>query len=266
MKYQVYNSPLELSSYVRYFWTIDHEDDGGKDKSIKIFADRFPRLIFQDLNGHVATKDESGLVLPESFLSGIITKQTNYHVKGSYSHLGVSFYPHAIKAIFGIDAYEVTNSLPDLINFGAGELVKKLQDTAHYRRVEMLSDFLIRKLRRQNDAGFRINPIVHSTIDYTTSVNELLSRHKLTERSLERLFKNSIGVAPKKYLRILRFEKAVELLNRSDITNFAQFAYGFNYADQSHFNKEFKDFSGFTPQVFQSKVKLGQESSSFLLK
>lgn len=71
---------------------------------------------------------------------------------------------------------------------------------------------------------------------------------------------------PKKYLRILRFEKTIEMLNNVNGINLSGIAYDFGYADQSHFNKEFKDFSGFSPQAFQNKVKFGQESSSFLLK
>ena len=267
MKYKKYDTPTELSNYVRYFWSIDHEDDGGKDKIIKIFADRFPRLIFQDLNGHVATKDANGIVLPESFLSGLITKQTNYQVKGSYSHVGVSFYPHAIKAIFGVDANELTDALPDLINFCTSGLIVRLQEaTSHELRIAILGQFLMEKLLKQDAALLKIDPIMQSHLHYDTTISDLLLTHKISERSLERLFKHTIGISPKKYLRILRFEKTIEMLNNFDGNNLSDIAYDIGYADQSHFNKEFKDFSGFTPQTFQHKTKFGQESSSFLLK
>jgi AraC-like DNA-binding protein len=267
MIYRVYDFPWQLKSYVRYFWSIDHKEDGGIRKTIKIFADRFPRLIFQNLDGHVITEDEQGAALPESFLSGIITKQTSYMVTGSYAHFGVSFYPHAIKAIFGIDAYEMTDSLPDLINFCPGQMISRLQEaTTHDLRVGIISEFLLSRLIRQKDACAKINPIIHSGYNYNTPISQILSNHKITERSLERHFKNIIGITPKKYLRILRFEKVVEMLNAPMETNLSEFAYNFNYADQSHFNKEFKDFSGFTPSDFQVRKKFGQESASFLLK
>ncbi|MBW8523860.1 AraC family transcriptional regulator [Chryseobacterium chendengshani] len=267
MKYQVYNPPPILKEYVRYFWSIDHEDDGGVEKIIKIFADRFPRLIFQNLDGHIPTKSDSGIVLPNSFLSGIITKQTKYHVKGSYSHIGVSFYPHAIKSLFGIDAQELTDSLPDITNFSSQELNEKLYDVStHEEKIEILVQYLTLKFFNFPTKTEEIKQIIHSGMDYSTTVKKMVTEHRISERKLERMFKTSIGVSPKKFLRILRFEKAINLLNSDKKNCIAEIAYELDYVDQSHFTKEFKDFSGFTPKDFQNKKKFGQESSSFLIK
>ncbi|WP_162618617.1 helix-turn-helix domain-containing protein [Pedobacter yulinensis] len=266
MNYQIYEAPPGLQAYVRYFWTIDYAEDGGKDKAIKILADRFPRLIFQNLDGHIATKTENGIVLPTAFLSGIITRQTHYLVKGSYSHLGVSFYPHAMKALFGIDAHELTDTLPDLVNFCSAELIEKLYDAAgHQQRVDLLIQYLLSRLSRKTIQLSAINWMIHSPLDRLSSVDEILNVVRMSERSLERLFKAHLGISPKKYLRILRFEKAVEMLNQSKRTNLSSLAYAIGYSDQAHFNRDFKEFSGLTPRHFQNQVKVGREASSFLL-
>ena len=76
-----------------------------------------------------------------------------------------------------------------------------------------------------------------------TSVTELASI-----ACFERLFNELIGANPKEYARIVRFQKSLKLLQHDfENINLAQLAYQCGYADQSHFIREFKQFSGYTP-------------------
>jgi len=57
-----------------------------------------------------------------------------------------------------------------------------------------------------------------------------------------------VGINPKEYTRIVRFQKALEQMqHQSGEINQAQIAYASGYADQSHCIREFKKFSGYTP-------------------
>lgn len=57
-----------------------------------------------------------------------------------------------------------------------------------------------------------------------------------------------VGANPKEYARITRFQKVLSFLQHSPETmSQAQIAYQCGYADQSHFIREFKLFSGHTP-------------------
>jgi AraC-like DNA-binding protein len=57
----------------------------------------------------------------------------------------------------------------------------------------------------------------------------------------------AIGVSPHQYIRIARFQEAVRLIKASQFETWSELAYDLNYADQSHFIKDVKEFSGFTP-------------------
>ena len=72
-----------------------------------------------------------------------------------------------------------------------------------------------------------------------TSVTELASI-----ACFERLFNELIGANPKEYARIVRLKL---LQHDFENINLAQLAYQCGYADQSHFIREFKQFSGYTP-------------------
>lgn len=61
------------------------------------------------------------------------------------------------------------------------------------------------------------------------------------------LFKEQVGVLPKQYLKIMRFQKAIVEIENRDIIHWSDFAPEHGYYDQSHFINEFKSFSGFTP-------------------
>lgn len=81
-----------------------------------------------------------------------------------------------------------------------------------------------------------------------TSVTELASIACLGKKQFERLFNELIGANPKEYARIVRFQKSLKLLQHDfENINLAQLAYQCGYADQSHFIREFKQFSGYTP-------------------
>ena len=81
-----------------------------------------------------------------------------------------------------------------------------------------------------------------------TPVTALASTACLSKKQFERLFNELVGANPKEYARIVRFQKSLELLQHCpQDANQAQLACQCGYADQSHFIREFRQFSGHTP-------------------
>jgi AraC-like DNA-binding protein len=68
----------------------------------------------------------------------------------------------------------------------------------------------------------------------------------LSERQLERLFLERVGVSPKHYARLRRFEHAAQLTRDGRASGEIAFATG--YTDQAHFIREFRRFTGTTPR------------------
>nr|ELA7361934.1 helix-turn-helix transcriptional regulator [Elizabethkingia anophelis] len=67
---------------------------------------------------------------------------------------------------------------------------------------------------------------------------------------LERYFKQHIGISPNLYTRINRFQLALENIRQTQFDKLTDIAYQCNYYDQSHFIREFKEFSGTSPKRF----------------
>ena len=64
---------------------------------------------------------------------------------------------------------------------------------------------------------------------------------------IERMFNKRIGLTPKKYIRIMRFQKAHKEISRKGLANLVTVALSSGYFDQPHFNREYKKLVGFNP-------------------
>jgi len=91
---------------------------------------------------------------------------------------------------------------------------------------------------------------IHSDL-YMRSVPEIAGMCNMSPRNFNRKFIDAMGVSPKKYNRIIRFQKIINLFssNKTNL-NLTALAYEFGYADQSHFIRDFADFSGITPLTY----------------
>lgn len=79
---------------------------------------------------------------------------------------------------------------------------------------------------------------------------KIVASYSKTQKHLIDQFKKYIGLTPKYYQRILRFNEILKQIHQSEKIEWSQVAYQCEYADQSHFIKEFKHFSGINPQKF----------------
>ncbi len=71
------------------------------------------------------------------------------------------------------------------------------------------------------------------------------------------LFRAAVGLTPKHYCRVLRFNTAVRCLASAKGENLADLAASAGYADQPHMTREFRDFAGVTPTQYQPRSLSG---------
>lgn len=92
--------------------------------------------------------------------------------------------------------------------------------------------------------------------------NTIIESYPKTQKHLIDQFKKYVGLTPKYYQRILRFNEILQQIHQNEKIDWAQIAYQCEYSDQSHFIKEFKHFSGFNPQKF-IKEEFHKEEPNF---
>ena len=70
--------------------------------------------------------------------------------------------------------------------------------------------------------------------------------YNLFTKQFGRIFNIHVGMMPKEYVRIVRFQKSMFML-QNHCKDYAEIAYCCGYSDQSHFIRDFRQFSGVTP-------------------
>ncbi len=84
-----------------------------------------------------------------------------------------------------------------------------------------------------------------------------------TKRFIER-FKVEVGLTPKRYCRLRRFQRTVSRAHRGRAIDWASVALECGYFDQAHFIHDFRSFSGLTPTAYQAARTEFQNHVKFL--
>ena len=83
-------------------------------------------------------------------------------------------------------------------------------------------------------------------------IGDLANKLGVTRRQLERQCRRDLGISPKMLARILRFRRAASLIARGRVRSGADLAAAGGYVDQAHLIREFQEFAGTTPRLFQA--------------
>jgi AraC-like DNA-binding protein len=79
------------------------------------------------------------------------------------------------------------------------------------------------------------------------SIDQLASEAYLCRKQFERTFNEQLGLTPKRFLRIIRFQRAIFEKQMNPKLSLAALAYQCHYADQSHMIRDFQLISGLSP-------------------
>ncbi len=88
----------------------------------------------------------------------------------------------------------------------------------------------------------------------TASVGEVTRHVGLSSKRFIERFKADVGVTPKRYCRIGRFQRALARVHRGESVDWIAVALDGGYFDQAHFIHDFRSFTGLTPTEYQARL------------
>jgi AraC-like DNA-binding protein len=205
--------------------------------------------------------------------SSHFTKYTPMDVYGYTKIFNVFFQPAGAFQLLGISQKGLNDkviNLSDLLGISALKLKEKLADqTTLAGAHKVIESYLLKKLslrRGHNSANHLVSVVdqieLHS--HHKNVIKEICTREGYSLSKLERHMKEMVGLSPKMFQRISRFNKVLRYIGQvKPPYNWAQIAYDFGYYDQMHFIKDFSWFHGVTPGNLESIASKLQLSIDF---
>ena len=120
------------------------------------------------------------------------------------------------------------------------------------RRFGMVEKFLLMKFQSK----LNLNSCVAYAVDEMTARPDEISIARMnqkigySQKHFIDMFRKQVGVTPKSYLRVMRFQKAVQSIDLAATIDWGQISQECGFYDQAHFINDFKHFSGFTPDQY----------------
>jgi len=184
---------------------------------------------------------------------GPYTKDTYVPLFNAYEYFCVRFRPGLMPRIADLKPAELIDNmidLPKILGIHVDSLGERLHLSPDLDAKQALIEDLFRKVGPEaivrENLSSRCAELVESCRG-RIQVHELAGLVGTSIRTLERIFLAEVGLSPKQFIRLVRFQTAIGKVRNRNYRSLAELACDCGYADQSHFIKEFKQLTGRSP-------------------
>ncbi|MDR6549157.1 helix-turn-helix domain-containing protein [Paenibacillus qinlingensis] len=204
--------------------------------------------------------DRKADLLGTSGLTGLQTTFREYLSTGSVGTIIIRFKPGGLKAFTPYPIHEFQDANIDLHLIFKLHLVSEMEQrlseaTTIADRVAIVQAFLLLTLEHQSEEQLIVQAARQIQQQKgAVSIKQLADDFWVGKRTLERKFKAIIGITPKKFANIVRFQHTLQLKKSGH--DYLDIVHACHFNDHAHFAHDFKAFTGCTPeQFFRNEVQ-----------
>ena len=175
----------------------------------------------------------------------------------------VSFHPTGLYRLLQIPMQKTVNVGVNAVDFFSDEIEqvnnRLLFSTSYDQMIEIVSEFIDRQIEKGILPEEPIDAVAIQMLNPFAKCNlpDWASLACLSLRQFERNFTKRVGISPKMYTRIVRFENAMRVKNQSPQKSWSDIALECEYDDSSHLLREFRQFADFPPGTLLKKQTSG---------
>lgn len=254
MIYREFKPHPLLAPYIECYWKADADKPPFRDTE-SLIPDGTIELMFNFGDDYAQIKNGAKETVKGSHIIGI-RKQALQISQTSRQHIfSIRFRPGGSYPFFHIPAHLFANGF-----WGIGELAGKdyrqLEERLYeaktdHERVNITDRFLLSRPHQENDDyDFAVRSSRWLLQNPESSIAEACRVFGTHYKQMERKFSQVIGVTPTELLKIQRFNRAILTMYSCQYRSLTDVAYACGFYDQSHFIREFRLLSGFSPRQF----------------
>jgi AraC-like DNA-binding protein len=239
---------------VNCYWHIDSEGNT-EVATQKIVPDGYPEIILHYGDAYEINLTGEWQLQGSYLLAGQLRSYFHLRNTGRSGMIGIKLQPSALTHLLGIDQSKLSGSvvaLPDEIQSTMATVISMLKPDLDSKVIFEKLDEIFENLATQAATDARpIDKAIALVIEKhgNLGLDALTAATQCSERQLERLFQRFVGLTPKFYCRIVRLAYIFELMQEGD-KSWSDLVYDSGFYDQSHFIKNFKEFTGEDPSSY----------------
>jgi len=194
--------------------------------------------------------------IPQVVITGPKHKTAGLLFGKDHLMIKVAFHPTGTYRLLGCNMQQTVNNGLNAAEFwgdSVNAMIKELERTSSYdSMVETVCHFIEERFDQLCRPEEPIDRVAIQMLDPLTShaLEEWAALACLSLRQFERNFITRVGISPKLFIRIVRFEYAMKIKNECPGKAWSEIAQECGYTDSSHLLKEFKGFAEFPPSKF----------------
>ena len=241
MKHNEIKPCIELEPFIHCFWELKGEVQDRQWE--RTFPDGCPGLVL-NLGAPCVTDNGSvSMDYGKTYVVGTMTCYKDTFIDSNTHLLGVCMRPAAFLNFYSyVPQNELTDNTIEFeksYSFNIDHILKK---PTHY-----FNQFFTDRIRSKKSQLKSVLIDIHNS-NGQLSIYDLAERNFTTTRQLERQFKTNIGVTPKEYSSIIRFQNALRVIRKSGSKrSLLDIAFECGFYDHSHLANEIKRNTGLSP-------------------
>jgi AraC-like DNA-binding protein len=255
--YLTYTPGPPISEFVDYFWLFEGGQTARKERIVPSGTIELVINLREDeVRIHDGAQPEQHKRFSGAVLSGTYSSIFVVDAMQHESMLGVHFKPGGAAPFLSVPATELADTHADLADLW-GQPARVLRERlcaarTHRKRFKVMEEVLTCRLRNAQ----KIHPAVPIALHLLgaprtgVSVRDVAREVGICQRRFSQVFAAQVGLSPKLFSRILRFERARAMADQIKRLDWAQLASTCGYFDQSHLINDFQEFSGLSPTEY----------------
>ena len=256
MNFHIYRPADSLHPYVKhyYYW---HDDTTGVitlPQSLLSLGDQYMVFLQQ---GEVTCQpcQHAAFTLPKTTVIGHFTCSSQLKVKGPVKVVVVQLNAYGSYRMLGIDMHAISNYYRDLTKLADSnwqQLADQLANADAGQVASLLDKALVNAMQQQAYHHQEVEEVANYLQEQNGHVNmaHLASRFRLSKPTLERMFKEVIGLPPKLYAQMLRFKKSMRTLQNMSMPQWQPDMENSQYYNDAVLRQDYVYFNGQTPSFF----------------